>query len=165
MGFVAELKRRNVLRMAGLYVVGAWLIVQVITTVLPVFGAPDWLARSIVVLLAIGFLPALLFSWIFQLTPEGLQLDSRVEAAESISSDTGRRMDRAIIVVLMLALVYFAVDKFVLAPRREAQSQQRAAATSARDDFPAHRSRCCRSRTCRRPRTRNTCPTGLPRKC
>ena len=53
--FFSELKRRNVIRMAGLYLVGAWLLTQVASTVLPMFGAPDWLPRSIVILLAIGF--------------------------------------------------------------------------------------------------------------
>jgi len=67
--FFAELKRRNVVRMAGLYLVGAWLLTQVASTVLPMFGTPDWLPRSIVILLAIGFLPALIFSWVFELTP------------------------------------------------------------------------------------------------
>ena len=61
MTFFTELKRRNVVRMAGLYLVGAWLLVQVAGTVLPMFGAPDWLPRSIVILLAIGFLPTLIF--------------------------------------------------------------------------------------------------------
>ena len=55
--FFAELKRRNVIRMAGLYLVGAWLLVQVAGTFLPMFGAPEWLPRSIVIMLAIGFLP------------------------------------------------------------------------------------------------------------
>ncbi len=55
--FFAELKRRNVVRMAGLYLVGAWLIVQVAGTLLPMFGAPEWVARSIVILVALGFLP------------------------------------------------------------------------------------------------------------
>jgi adenylate cyclase len=58
MNFFAELKRRNVIRLAGLYLVGAWLVVQVAGTVLPMFGAPEWLPRTIVVLLAIGFVPA-----------------------------------------------------------------------------------------------------------
>ena len=71
--FFGELKRRNVVRMAGLYLVGAWLLVQVASTVLPMFGAPEWLPRSIVVLLAIGFLPALIFSWVFELTQECLK--------------------------------------------------------------------------------------------
>ena len=76
--FFAELKRRNVVRMAGLYLVGAWLLTQVATTLLPMFGGPDWLLRSIVILLAIGFIPALIFSWVFELTPEGLKRDEDV---------------------------------------------------------------------------------------
>ena len=120
MDFFAELGRRNVIRMAGLYLVGAWLVTQVCSTVLPMFGAPEWLPRSIVILLAIGFVPALVFSWVFELTPEGLKREVEVESHASIAPQTGRRMDRAIIVVLLLALGYFAFDKFVLAPRREA---------------------------------------------
>src|SRR5438093_3006118 len=118
--FFAELKRRNVIRMAGLYLVGAWLVVQVAGTVLPMFGAPEWLPRTIVVLLAIGFVPAVIFSWVFELTPEGLKREEDVTRERSITPRTGRRMDRMIIVVLALALGYFAFDRFVLTPRREA---------------------------------------------
>src|SRR5207342_2793619 len=100
MSFIAELKRRNVIRAAGLYLVGAWLVVQVSSTVLPMFGAPEWLPRSIVILLAVGFLPAMLFSWIFELTPGGIKRDDDVAAAESIAPETGRKMDRMIIAVL-----------------------------------------------------------------
>jgi TolB-like protein/Tfp pilus assembly protein PilF len=116
--FFAELKRRNVIRMAGLYLVGAWLLTQVASTVLPMFGAPDWLPRSIVILLVIGFLPALIFSWVFELTPEGLKRDGGVPPEQSIAPQTARRMDRMIIVVLVVALGYFAFDKWVLSPRR-----------------------------------------------
>jgi len=105
--------------MAGLYLVGAWLLTQVASTVLPMFGAPDWLPRSIVMLLAIGFIPALIFSWVFEMTPQGLRRDEDVPPEQSIAPRTARRMDRMIIVVLALALAYFAVDKFVLNPRRE----------------------------------------------
>jgi len=117
--FFAELKRRNVVRMAGLYLVGAWLIVQVAGTILPMFGAPDWLPRTIVILLVIGFVPALIFSWVFELTPQGLKRDEEVALEQSIAPQTGQRMDRMIIAVLVLGLGYFAVDKFVLSPRRE----------------------------------------------
>lgn len=117
---LAELKRRNVIRMAGLYLVGAWLIVQVAGTVLPMFGTPEWLPRTIVVLLAIGFVPAVIFSWIFELTPEGLKREEAVTPEQSITPQTGRRMDRMIIVVMALALGYFAFDKFLLTPRRQA---------------------------------------------
>ena len=120
MNLISELKRRNVIRMAGLYLVGAWLIVQVSSTVPPMFGAPDWLPRSVVVLLALGFVPMLAFAWVFELTPEGLRRDAEVKPEESIAPQTARRMDRMIIVVLLLALAYFGFDKFVLAPRRAA---------------------------------------------
>ena len=120
MNFFAELKRRNVIRIAGLYLVGAWLIVQVASTLLPMFEAPQWLARSIVSLLAVGFFPALIFSWVFELTPSGLKRDEEVKPEESIAPQVARRLDRMIMAVLALALGYFAFDKFVLAPRREA---------------------------------------------
>ena len=116
----SELKRRNVIRMTGLYLVGAWLVVQVAGTVLPMFGAPEWLPRTIVVLLAIGFVPAVIFSWVFEITPEGLKREEDVARDRSITPQNGRLMDRTIIAVLVLALGYFAFDKFVLTPRREA---------------------------------------------
>ncbi|HZW50541.1 MAG TPA: hypothetical protein VFF05_01650, partial [Rudaea sp.] len=113
MRLIAELKRRNVIRMAGLYLVGAWLIVQVAGTVLPMFGAPEWIGRSFVVMLAIGFVPALVFAWVFELTPQGMKRDAEVRPEESIAPQTARRMDRMIIVALIIALAYFAFDKFV----------------------------------------------------
>ncbi len=121
MNFIAELKRRNVIRMAGLYLVGAWLVIQVSSTVLPMFNSPAWLPRSIVLLLAVGFVPMLVFSWVFELTPDGIKRDDHVRPEESIAPQTARWMDRAIIVVLAIAILYFGFDKFVLAPRREAR--------------------------------------------
>jgi len=132
MSLFAELKRRNVIRFAGLYLVGAWLLVQVSGTVLPMFGAPEWLPRTIVILLALGFIPALIFSWVFELTPEGLKRDEDVAPEESIQPQTARRMDRMIIAVLVLALGYFAFDKFVLTPKRDA-ARAAAESTSAVD--------------------------------
>ncbi len=117
--FFTELKRRNVIRMAGLYLVGAWLIIQVASTMLPAFNLPSWALRDLIITLAIAFMPALIFSWIFELTPQGLKRDDEVSPGQSIAPQTGRRMDRMIIVVLVLALGYFAVDKFVLTPRRQ----------------------------------------------
>jgi len=117
--FLAELKRRNVIRMAGLYLVGAWLLTQVASTVLPAFEVPTWALRALIIVLALGFVPALVFAWVFELTPDGLKRDSDVKPEESIAPQTARRMDRLIFVVMALALAYFAFDKFVLAPRRE----------------------------------------------
>ena len=122
MNFISELKRRNVIRMAGLYLVGAWLITQVAGTVLPMYEAPAWIARSIVTILAVGFIPAMIFAWIFELTPDGLKRDAEVTPEQSIAPQTARRMERLIIAMFALALIIFAFDKFVLAPKREAAS-------------------------------------------
>ena len=136
--FLAELKRRNVIRMAGLYLVGAWLLTQVASTVLPMFGAPDWLPRTIVILLAIGLLPALIFSWIFEVTSEGLKRDADVPPDQSIAPQIARRMDRMIIAVLVLALGYFALDKWALAPRRgDAKSHSASAPNELTATVPA----------------------------
>ncbi len=133
MKLLAELKRRNVIRMAGLYLVGSWLVVQVASTVLPMFGAPEWLARSIVILLIVGFLPSLVISWIFELTPEGLQREDDLSTDRRVlprterrlrrisdrpiehtpSPGVARRMDRLIIGVLSIALAFFAVDRWL----------------------------------------------------
>ncbi len=132
MRLLAELKRRNVIRMAGLYLVGAWLITQVAGTVLPMFGAPEWVARTVVILLAIGLVPALFVSWMFELTPEGLKRDADVTPGQSIAPQTARRMERSMLVLLALALAFFGFDKFYLAPQREA-----AAISVAREEVKA----------------------------
>ena len=116
--FFVELKRRNVIRMAGLYLVGAWLLIQVASTVLPTFDVPTWAIRGLIIIVALGFIPTLIFSWVFEMTPEGLKRDQEVPPEQSIAPQTARRMDRMIIAVLVLALAYFALDKFVLGPRR-----------------------------------------------
>lgn len=120
MNFISELKRRNVIRMAGLYLVGAWLLTQVTATLLPIFDAPSWVMKTLVGILAIGFIPAMIFAWVFELTPDGLKRDEDVSPQESIAPQTAQKMNRLIVALLVLAVVYFGVDKFVLAPKREA---------------------------------------------
>ena len=105
--------------MAGLYLVGAWLVVQVAGTILPMFGAVDWIARSIVIALAIGFIPAMIVAWVFELTPSGLKRDEDVKPEDSIAPQTAHRMNQWLLVVSIIAIGYFAFDKFVLAPRRD----------------------------------------------
>lgn len=131
--FFAELKRRNVVRMAGLYLVGAWLLIQVASTVLPTFDVPSWALRGLIITLALGFFPALIFSWVFELTPQGLKRDEDVKPEESIAPQTAQRMNRMIIAVLVLALAYFAIDKFVLAPRRSTRDTESHTASLSND--------------------------------
>ena len=118
-GFISELKRRNVIRMAGLYLVGAWLLTQVAATLLPVFEAPGWVMKTIVGILAVSFIPAMIFAWVFELTPDGLKRDSEIPEAQSIAPQTAQKMNRLIVALLVVAVIYFGVDKFVLAPKRE----------------------------------------------
>ncbi len=122
--FFEELKRRNVLRVAAAYVVASWLIIQVVETIFPAFGFGDAAIRIVTIVLAIGLIPALILSWAFEITPEGLKKEKDVDRSQSITSHTGKKLDRMIIVVLALALGYFAFDKFVLSPQREAALEQ-----------------------------------------
>lgn len=115
-----ELKRRNVVRVALAYAVSAWLLIQIAETIFPLFGFDDGPARIVVIVLAIGFPLALVFSWIYEITPDGLKLERDIDRSKSITRHTGQRLDRAIIAVLSIALVYFAFDKFVLDPARDA---------------------------------------------
>lgn len=88
MNLLAELKRRQVIRMAGLYLVVAWLIVQVADAIFPAFDLPSWALRAVIVLLAIGFVPALVVSWVFELTPAGLRRETDV-TPDATRSDSG----------------------------------------------------------------------------
>ena len=120
MWLYTELKRRNVFRVGAAYLVVGWLLIQVAETIFPLFGFNEGPARVVVVVLAISFPLALIFSWLYELTPEGLKLERDVDRSSSIVHHTGKKLDRAIIVVLVLALGYFAFDKFVLSESREA---------------------------------------------
>ena len=126
--FFAEIKRRNVLRVAGLYLTGVWLLLQVADTVLPMLNAPDWMARTLLLVLLIGFVPMLVLVWAFEWTPEGLVRDMDAPRDRVATVYAGKRLDRWIMVLLALALGYFAVDKFLLSPAREQARMQGARA-------------------------------------
>ena len=99
----------------------SWLLIQVVETVFPLFGFDDAPARIVVIVLAIGFVPALVFAWAFELTPEGLKKEKDVDRNHSATSHTGKKLDRVIMLLLVVALGYFAFDKFVLDPARDAE--------------------------------------------
>ena len=107
-----ELKRRNVIKSALAYLVVAWLIAQVLSTVLPTFEAPDYLLKWSLVLLALGFPVWLIFAWIYEFTPEGIKKTIDVEPEQSISTKTGSRLNKLIIATLTLAIIVLLVDRF-----------------------------------------------------
>jgi len=119
-----EMKRRNVIRVGVAYAVAAWLLIQIAETIFPLFGYDETPARIVVVMLAIGFVPILISTWFFELTPEGLKKDKDVDHTRSDNVQAGKKLDQWIIVVLVLALSYFAFDKFVLTPQRESELQR-----------------------------------------
>ncbi|PLX57180.1 MAG: hypothetical protein C0629_03615 [Chromatiales bacterium] len=112
MALFSELKRRNVLRMAVLYVVAAWLIMQVAEVLIGLGVAPDSIGPATFKVLLIGFPIALAISWYYEITPEGLKLEKNVDRGESITHVTGRRMDFIVIALLSAALLLFAYDKW-----------------------------------------------------
>ncbi len=119
MSLFNELKRRNVIRVAVAYVVIAWLLIQVAETIFPLFGFDHTPARIVVIVLAIGLIPTVVLAWAFEITPEGLRKDTDVVRDHSIAPDTGKKLDRVILVMLVVALGYFAFDKFVMDPARD----------------------------------------------
>jgi adenylate cyclase len=112
MRLVSELRRRNVLRMAALYAVAAWLIVQVAGALIDLAKLPDWAGTTILWLLAVGFPIALIFSWFYEITPEGISLEKDIDPTASISHVTGRRLDFIVISMLCAAVILFAYDKW-----------------------------------------------------
>ena len=120
MSLFNELKRRNVFRIGIAYVVSAWLIIQVVETIFPAFGFGDAAVRLVVVVLAIGFLPVLVLAWIFEFTSEGIRKEEDVDHSTALSIRANKNLDRIIMAVLVLALAFFAFDKFILDPARDA---------------------------------------------
>lgn len=113
MNLLGELKRRNVFRVAMLYVVAAWLVIEVAETVLPIFDVPDGVLRGLVLLLVIGLVPALGLAWIYELTPQGLKRDTGVTENTELSAHTGHRLNWATLVVALLAISFLAYDRLV----------------------------------------------------
>jgi TolB-like protein/Flp pilus assembly protein TadD len=129
-----ELKRRNVIRVALAYAVSAWLLIEVTATIFPILSLPKWSVTLVTVLLFMGFPIALIFAWAFELTPEGIKLEKHVAREESITPATGRKLDFVIIAMLVVALGFFAYDKFVLDPDRDA-AQIESAVQGAREEL------------------------------
>ena len=114
MSLFQELKRRNVFRVGIAYLITAWLVLQVSDVVLGNIVAPDWVFKTILLICALGAPVVLIFAWAFEMTPEGLKREKDVDRSRSVTHVTGRKLDHTIIFVLVLALGYFAVDKFFL---------------------------------------------------
>ena len=107
MSLIAELRRRNVFRVAAAYLVVGWLLTEVLTTILPTLGAPGWAARAVILTFAFGFIPMVVLSWVFELTPEGIKREHEVDRSDSTTGQTGRKLDYITIVGVILVVVFF----------------------------------------------------------
>src|SRR5215471_4890193 len=105
--FFAELKRRNVYKVAVAYAVVSWLLIQAASILFPTFEAPPWAMKVFVAVIALGFPVALVFSWAFEITPEGLKHESEIEAGSSITHHTGRKLVGITIFVAVIATALF----------------------------------------------------------
>ncbi|MDX2479977.1 MAG: tetratricopeptide repeat protein, partial [Desulfuromusa sp.] len=127
MSFFEELKRRNVIRVAIAYGVASWFILQLADVVLENIGAPEWVMQTVMMVLAAGLPLAVIFAWAFEMTPEGIKKEKDVDRTQSITSTTGRKLDRMIIGILTVTVAYLLIDKLVLqdsppAPTESVQS-------------------------------------------
>src|SRR5215475_15180398 len=112
--FFGELKRRNVIHPAILYVGAVWALARGISQLGPSVGAPEWALRWFLVAAGIGFPFWVAFAWFYEFTPQGLKRESEIDPAASITHHTGRKLDFAIIGVLTVAVVLLLTDRFVL---------------------------------------------------
>jgi TolB-like protein/Tfp pilus assembly protein PilF len=112
MSFFEELKRRNVIRVAIAYAVGAWLLLQLTDVLVDLLGLPDTAGKYVILLLVIGFPLALFFAWAFEMTPEGIKREAEVDRNASITHQTSRKLDRSIIAILALAVAFFIYERF-----------------------------------------------------
>lgn len=142
MSFIAELKRRNVIRVALFYIVSAWLVLQVAETVLPLFEVPDSVLRGLVILLALGFVPALVIAWVFEWTPDGIRLESDARPSGHIERISSNKLNWATLVIAVLAIGFLVVDRTLLdsPPAAPATVQPSAATVDAIGAAPAVRS-------------------------
>ncbi len=113
MSFIAELKRRNVIRVGVAYMVATWLLLQIVDVLVPILDLPDWVGKLVFLILTVGLIPALIISWAFEMTPEGLKRDSEVAPDQSIAQYTAKKLDRITIVLLLIVAGIVVMDRFI----------------------------------------------------
>ncbi|NNE06869.1 MAG: adenylyl cyclase, partial [Xanthomonadales bacterium] len=122
MSLFEELKRRNVFRVGVAYGIAGWVLLQVADLVLDAIEAPAWVLKALLLVVALGFVVALIIAWAYEITPEGIKKESEVDRSQSITGDTGRKLDRIIISFLAAAVVILLAERFINPQVTEAPS-------------------------------------------
>ncbi len=112
MSLFEELKRRNVFKVGVAYAVASWLLLQIVDLVLENIYAPDWIMQVFMLALAVGFPIAVIIAWAFEVTPEGVKLEKNVDRSQSIAQQTGHHLNRGIIMILVVAVVFLLTERF-----------------------------------------------------
>jgi len=136
MSLLSELNRRNVFKVGGAYTVAAWLLLQIVDLVLENINAPDWVMQVFMLAMAVGLPIVLIAAWALELTPDGIKLEKNVDQSKSIARQTGRQLNRGIIMILSMVIVLLLTDKY----REETDVASRTSAFSLADedlDIPA----------------------------
>ena len=137
MSLFAELKRRNVFRVGAAYVVVSWLLLQVVDVITPILELPEWAPKLILLIIAVGFIPAVLFAWAFELTPEGVKREKDVDRSTSGTRQTGQKLNRVIISVLILVILMMVVERVWIAGAENLAPADQAETTTKPDQPPA----------------------------
>ena len=130
MSFFAELKRRNVFRVGIAYVLMGWILLQGADFGLDLIDAPNWVIQVFALAVVIGFPLALFFAWAFEMTPEGIKREHEVDRTQSITPKTGRKLDFIIIGVLVLIIVFMAIERVFIAGDPETEAPEQVATVS-----------------------------------
>ena len=113
MSLIQELKRRNVIRVAVLYLIAAWLLLQLTDVLSSLLSVPESAGSIVVMLLVLGFFPVLIFSWVYEMTPEGLKREVDIDRSQSVTPDTGKKINTLIVVLLVLAIAGLVADRLI----------------------------------------------------
>ena len=113
MALVGELRRRNIFKVSLAYMIVSWITVQVADVILPTFQAPDWVMQVLVLFLILAFPVAVLLAWAFELTPQGLKPTSDVDQTQSITVETGQKLNHVVIALLGIAVVVLIIDNYI----------------------------------------------------
>lgn len=106
-----ELKRRNVIRVAVAYVIAGWLVLQIAEFVLEIIAAPEWIIKVFLLAIGLGLLPVLIFSWAYEITPEGVKREKDIDRGQSITGGTGRRLNQITIGMLVAVLAFVGLER------------------------------------------------------
>ena len=126
MSFFSELNRRNVFRVIVLYVISSWVILQAADVLSAILPVPEWTGSFVFLLLALAFPMVVFFSWVYEITPEGIKREQSVHPEKSVTHLTGRRLDILIGLVAALAIVVVIVDRVVPEPHEVVESSEAA---------------------------------------